>query len=156
MLIKIPSICKKVSKTLKFQTDLECFASRLNTQVPRYVSYKSYPFPYLVDAFSVHQGIYKCYLFHPFSLTRDTLHPADQAEVMLVVSKQLTQSWYNNFLEMLCDRSYIVDPHKTNCLLLQKPEEFHQIWSKHTLRKVFSVLLSQGFDSDNSDMLISN
>ena len=156
MLIKIPSICKKVSKTLKFQPDLECFASRINTHVPRYVSYKSYPFPYLIDAFSVNYGVYKCYLFHPFSLTRDTLHPADQAEVMLVVSKQLTQSWYNNFLEMLCDRSYIVDPHKTNCLLLQKPEEFHQIWSKHTLRKVFSVLLSQGFDSDNSDMLISS
>lgn len=156
MLIKILSICKRVSKALKFQPDLKCFASGLNTQVLRYVSYKSYPFPYLIDAFSVNQEIYKCYLFHPFSLTRDTLHPADQAEVMLVVSKQLTQSWYNNFLEMLCDRSYRVDPHKTNCLLLQKPEEFHQILSKHTLRKVFSVLLSQGFHSDNFDILISS
>ena len=118
MLIKIPSICKKVSKTLKFQPDLECFASRINTHVPRYVSYKSYPFPYLVDAFSVHQGIYKCYLFHPFSLTRDTLHPTNQAEVMLVVSKQLTQSWYNNFLEMLCDRSSIIFPQKKIRLLI--------------------------------------
>ena len=52
------SIFEKVCKILKFRTDLECFASRHNTQIPRSVFYKPDLNAYLIDAFSVHCGGY--------------------------------------------------------------------------------------------------
>ena len=52
------SIFEKVCKFLEFRTDLECFASRPNTQVPRSVFYKPDPNADLIDAFSVHCGGY--------------------------------------------------------------------------------------------------
>ena len=43
-------------KTIKhqiFEPDLDCFASRLNTQLPKYISYKPDPYAYLFDAFQL-------------------------------------------------------------------------------------------------------
>ena len=49
-----PEIFQKAMKQLKFKADLDCFASRLNTQLPKYISYKPDPYTYLINAFSVH------------------------------------------------------------------------------------------------------
>ena len=48
-----PAIFQKTMKYLKFEPDLDCFASRLNTQLLNYFSYKPDPYAYLIDAFSV-------------------------------------------------------------------------------------------------------
>ena len=66
-----PKIFQKAIKHLKFKPDLDCFASRLNTQLPKYISYKPDPYAYLTDAFSVHWGFYKCYLFPPYKIRMD-------------------------------------------------------------------------------------
>ena len=58
---------------LKLKPDLNCFTSRLNTQLPKRISYKPDPYKYLIDAFSVHWGFYKCHLFPLFSLIGLTL-----------------------------------------------------------------------------------
>ena len=63
-----PEIFQKAVKHLKFKPDLDCFASRLNTQLPKYISYRPDPYAYLIDDFSVNWGFYKCYLFSFFSL----------------------------------------------------------------------------------------
>ena len=63
-----PEIFKKEIKHLKLRPDLDCFASRLSIQLPKYISYKPDPYLYLTDAFSIDWGLYKCYLFSPFSL----------------------------------------------------------------------------------------
>ena len=68
-----PKIFQKVVKHLKFKLDLDCFISGLNTQLPKYMSYKLDPYAYLTDAFSVNWGFYKCYLFPPFRLIGRTL-----------------------------------------------------------------------------------
>ena len=47
-------IFQKVIKHLKFIPDLDFFTSRLNTLLPKYISYKPDPYAYLTDAFSVH------------------------------------------------------------------------------------------------------
>lgn len=54
---------KKKTKILKFKPDFDCFATRLNTQDPIYVSYKPDLFAYLIGALSVKWEVYKCYLF---------------------------------------------------------------------------------------------
>ena len=84
-----PEIIQKAIKHQKFRSDLDCFASRLNTQLPKYFSYKPDPYAYLIDAFSVHWQFCKCYLFPPFSLIDRTLQKIrmDQTEVILVVPK---------------------------------------------------------------------
>ena len=41
------NICKK----LKFYPEIDCFANRLNHQIPKYISYKPDPDAFLVDAF---------------------------------------------------------------------------------------------------------
>ena len=46
-----PEIFQKAIKHLKFKPDLDCFASRLNTQLPKYISCKPDPYAYLIDAF---------------------------------------------------------------------------------------------------------
>ena len=98
-----PEIFQKAIKHLKFKPDLDCFASSLNTRLPKYISYKPDLYACLIDAFSVHWGFYKCYLFPPFSLIGHTLQKIcmDQTEVILVVPKWPTQPWYNNVQGML-------------------------------------------------------
>ena len=57
------AIFQKAIKHVKFETYLDCSSSRLNTQLPKYISYKQDLYAYLTDAFSVHWGLYNCYLF---------------------------------------------------------------------------------------------
>ena len=47
-------IFQKAIKNLTFKTDLDFFASRLKTQLPKYISYKTDPYEYLIGAFSAH------------------------------------------------------------------------------------------------------
>ena len=98
-----PEIFQKAMKHLKRKPDLDCLASRLNTQLLKYISDKPDPYAYLIDAFSVNYGFYKCYLFPPFSLIDRTLQKIrmDQTEVILVVPKWQTQPWFNTFQGML-------------------------------------------------------
>ena len=56
-----PEIFQNAMKHLQFKPDLDCFASRLNTQLPKYISYKPDPYAYLIDAFSVHWGLNAIY-----------------------------------------------------------------------------------------------
>ena len=63
-----PEMFKKAIKHLKFKPDLDCFASRLNSQLPKYICYKPDPYAYSIDAVSVHWGFYKCLIFPLFSL----------------------------------------------------------------------------------------
>ena len=67
-----PEIFQKAMKHLKFKPNFDCFASRLNTQLPKYISYKPDPYAYLTDAFSVPWGFCKCYLFPLLSLVCQT------------------------------------------------------------------------------------
>ena len=48
-----------------FIPDIDCFASRINCQLPRYISYKPDPFATHVDAFTVNWHKFKPYIFPP-------------------------------------------------------------------------------------------
>ena len=41
-------------KYIEFEPDLHYFSWRLNTQIPKYISWKPDSYTYLTDAFSVH------------------------------------------------------------------------------------------------------
>ena len=98
-----PSIYKNATENQKFKPELDCFTSRLNTQQPKYTTYKPDAFAYLIDAFLIDWRTYNCYLFLPFSFVGQTLQKnrMNKAKIVLVVPKWPTQLWYNSFLEML-------------------------------------------------------
>ena len=47
-----PEKFQKAIEHLKFNPDLDCFASRLNTELPKYISDKPDPYAYLIDTFA--------------------------------------------------------------------------------------------------------
>ncbi|KAJ8048040.1 hypothetical protein HOLleu_00199 [Holothuria leucospilota] len=73
--------------------DIDLFASRLNAQLKRYVSWKPDPGSEAVDAFVVDWHPYYFYAFPPFSLVGKCLRKIehDEAEGILIVTRQTLQ-----------------------------------------------------------------
>ena len=76
--------------------DIDLFASRLNYQVPRYVSWKPDPGAEAVDAFSLDWNKLKFYAFPPFCLVGRCIQKImqDKAQGILVVPNWTTQAWF--------------------------------------------------------------
>ena len=83
-----PKIFNKAQKILSFQTQIDCFATRINTQLPEYFSRRPDPEVKFIDAFTVNWHPYLCYLFPPFSLLLRVLQKVqvEQVEALIVVS----------------------------------------------------------------------
>ncbi len=97
---------KKVfSKLWKYfdTPEIDLFASRLNSQFPRYVSWKPDPDAEAVDALSINWESLKFYAFPPFCMVGRCLRKinADKAEGIVVVPKWPSQSWFPQMLNML-------------------------------------------------------
>lgn len=90
---------------------IDMFASRINHQVPSYVSWKPDPGACAVDAFSLNWDDYKCvYLFPPFSIIAMTLQKirVDKAEAVIIVPNWPTQHWYPMLFPLLVERPRIL------------------------------------------------
>ena len=87
------------SKALRFNITpkIDLFASRLNNQLPPYVSYKPDPNAYAVDAFSLDWSKLQFYVFPPFSCTSQCVQKikTDKTEGILVIPHWPTQSFYS-------------------------------------------------------------
>lgn len=99
--------------------DIDIFASRLNRQVPKYISWLPEPEAVTADAFSVSWTHLNFYAFPPFCLIGRCLQKiqCDQAEGILVVPSWPTQSWYPRFISMCVQQPFFIPRHKS--LLLQ-------------------------------------
>ena len=82
---------------------LDLFASRLNAQTPRYVSWKPDPHAVAVDAFTLDWHELDFYAFPPFSLVARCLQKiqSDHAKGLIVVPDWPTQSWFPTLKGML-------------------------------------------------------
>ena len=85
------------------QPEVDLFASRLNHQLPKYISWKPDPSAEATDAFSVNWGNCFFYAFPPFCLITACLQKieADRAEGILVIPRWPTQPWFAKLLHML-------------------------------------------------------
>jgi len=83
--------------------EIDLFASRLNKQLDRYVSWKPDPDAAFVDAFALNWSNMLIYAFPPFSLLGRLVQKvrADAAEMVLVAPLWVTQNWFTPILEML-------------------------------------------------------
>lgn len=89
---------------------VDMFASRLNKQLEKYVSWGPDAEALVVDAFSCDWSKMFMYIFCPFSLVAHVLQKLnnDNAECVMILPSWPTQNWWNNFLSLLVDSPYII------------------------------------------------
>ena len=129
-----PSIFSQLCEIFPDLT-IDLFASVLNHQLPRYVSWRPDPKALYVDAFSRPWGNETFYAFPPFSLIPRCLDKIfkDQAEGLLVVPAWPTQVWYTRVLQMLTSQPLVIMWTKVNQLLIH-PSGLTNHSMKHRLK----------------------
>ena len=89
-----------------FKPDVDLFASRINRQLPNYVSWHADPEAKFVDAFMLKWTDLSCYLFPPFSLISRCLQKLALEKVedaLLIVPMWPTQPWFSQLVETLVE-----------------------------------------------------
>jgi hypothetical protein len=92
---------------------MDLFASRWNTQLPIFVSYKLDPDAVAVDAFQMNWGKDLLYAFPPFCLITNCLAKVqrDRAELVLITPTWHTQPWYGMILNMIIAQPILLPTH---------------------------------------------
>ena len=82
--------------------EIDIFASRINSQLPVYVSWRSDPGAKFVDAFTSNWADFTFYAFPPFSLIGKVLQKViqDKASGIIVVPKWCTAHWWPTVLKL--------------------------------------------------------
>jgi hypothetical protein len=121
-----------ISDAYDFQdSSIDLFASRINRQLPGYVSYLPDPEAHAVDAFSLCwsnvNGL--MYLFPPFSILDRTVQKvaADEATVVLVAPLWTTQPWFSGILSLIAGPSYLLPPTKVTLTHPACPGRVHPL-----------------------------
>jgi len=124
-----PQVFQKLQ--LQFNLAIDLFASRLNTQLPRYISWKPDPGAEAVDALSVDWGSLNFYAFPPFCLIAKCLQKIiqEEAEGVMIVPKWPTQAWFPQMLSMLT-QDPITLPRAESLLTKPMTGEIHPLNSK--------------------------
>ena len=104
---------------LSFQPQIDCFATRINTQLFEYFSRRPDPEAKFIDAFTVNWHPYLCYLFPPFSLLPRVLQKIqrEQVEALEVAIYWPTQPWFSQILDLAAQKPLIYKPSATNLIL---------------------------------------
>ena len=111
--------------------DIDLFASRLNTQLERFVSWFPDPDAENCDAFSIFWSDLYVYIFPPFCLIARCLQKitTDKAEGILIVPCWPTQTWFASLLHMLTKPPLIL-PKSKYLLVKHASDETHPMINK--------------------------
>ena len=85
--------------------DIDLFASRVNNQLPRYVSWNPDPFAWEVNAMTIDWNMEGIFCFPPFCMISLILARLRQqkATMVLVAPQWPQQVWYPTLMEMLVE-----------------------------------------------------
>ena len=111
--------------------DIDMFASRLNKQIQKFISWKPDPDAMAIDAFAIRWSENLIYAFPPFGLTGRLVQKVrlDKAEVVLVAPIWITQNWYTAVLQMLVmDPLFLIVTDKT--LKIPQSDKVHSLVNK--------------------------
>ena len=124
-----PESFKEIVKTFGCP-DIDLFASRVNTQLTKFVSWKPDPEAHETDAFTIPWNYNKFYAFPPFNLIGRTLAKAhaEGAHGIIVVPDWPTQTWYPILLRMTTNQILHLHCRKDLLLLTHAPKEQHPLW----------------------------
>lgn len=120
----IPSIFRRLCHVF-YTPDVDLFASRINAQVPTYVSWKPDPSATYINAFTIDWGIGKLYAFPPFCLIGRVLRKLqeDRATLLAILPLWSTQVWFPHALQLLADTPLLLPRHSLT--LPQDPSRVH-------------------------------
>ena len=90
--------------------DIDLFASRVNNQLPRYVSWNPDPYAFHIDSFSLDWSQFRGYIFPPFGLILRVLQKIelDNATCVLVLPLWTSQTWFPKLLKLLIDHPLLL------------------------------------------------
>ena len=113
--------------------DVDLFATRINCQLPCYVSWRPDPQAKATDAFSIPWNFNTHYAFPPFSVIGRTLQKTlrDKANLILIAPLWPTRPWWPRALQLLADWPVLLPK---RCLSLpQDPSQQHRLGPKLVL-----------------------
>ena len=141
------TIFSQVVEILSCNPDIDLFASYLNRQMDKYVSWQPDPYSFAVDAFSISWSEYtNVYAFPPFSLVGPVLTKLRQGKVtgIIVIPYWTTQYWFPMMLEMLTEHPLLLPNQKDTIQLPFRKDAIHPLYPK---MRMLAVRLS-GLDSE--------
>ena len=127
------TIFSQVVEILSCNPDIDLFASYLNCQMDKYVSWQPDPYSFAVDAFSISWSEYtNVYAFPPFSLVGPVLTKLRQDKVtgIIVIPYWTTQYWFPMMLEMLTEHPLLLPNQKDTIQLPFRKDVIHPLYPK--------------------------
>ena len=124
-----PPLFRALCHTFGMPT-VDLFASRLNNQLERYISWRPDPGAFAVDAFTVGWSQMFSYAFPPFSMIGRALMKISQdaATVLMVVPVWPTRVWFSRALQLLVEPPRILPMNSLD--LPQAPHVRHPLGRK--------------------------
>ena len=110
---------------LGFYPNIDLFASRINTQLPRFVAFRPDPEAEAIDAFSLAWTDHKFYAFPPFICVDRVLQKIINAKAtgIVVVPDWPNQVWYHMFTEIII--ADVTLPSRSD--MLQLPSDLNMV-----------------------------
>ena len=114
---------------IEFCPDVDLFASRVNAQFPKYVSYRPDPGAIAIDALSLNIAKLKFYAFPPFSVISMLLQKIEEQKAtgIVVLPDWPTQAWYPKAMQMCLSPPIRLPPRKRLLSLPGRPQEIHPL-----------------------------
>ncbi len=118
------------------QPTADLVASRLNYQLPRFVSWNLEPDVFATDAFSLIWSHEIYYIFPPFSLIGRVINKvvADKAQAIMIVPELPTQHWWVTLQELLVAEPLRLNSSRTLLYLPFNQREIHPLSHKLKLQ----------------------
>ena len=128
-------VFNSLSHSLHFVPTIDLFASRINTQLPRFFAFRPDPDAEAINAFSMTWTKLKCYAFPPFICIDRVLQKIrfDKATGILVVPDWPNQNWYHMFSDMIIYET-ILFPRKDLLYLPNNRKLYHPLHKNLRLR----------------------
>ena len=125
---------QKISRMFGNPT-LDLFASRINYQTDRYISWEPDPKALAIDAFSIKWNTEFYYIFPPFSLLGKVTAKIyrDKTKAIVVIPKWPTKHWYPNLLRKAM-KSMTITPSAKNLVQPQDPQKVYPLHQSFTYK----------------------
>lgn len=113
----------------QFFPDIDLFASRINTQLATFGSYRPDPCATHVNAFTINWHGQKVYCFPPFACVGAVVQKAiqDKIEGLIVVPNWPNQLWYPLLLQVAVTNPYVILPSREQLFLPNQPSLLHPL-----------------------------
>ena len=116
--------------------EIDLFATRLNTQLPKFVSWKPDPFSCFVDAFTISWSSLNFYAFPPFCQIHRCLQKILEEQApqgIMILPFWPTQVWWPQLLKMLIAIPFLLPKQEDLLSLSHSPHTLHPLRRKLTM-----------------------